>query len=514
MKTQWVLRIICIVALVFFYVALYKVLIPRITAFGCMDDCNNFLGGYFLLHGKQLFSQIFFNHAPFMAPISEFVFWATKPQNLFEIVLRHRQFVMLFGLVSEVLLIIRFGPIALPFALFYELTKFYIGGDRFLAEGLIVYPMTYLLGIAFEKFYKKNLLAVDYFTAALSLWFILFIREPYTLAAAFLFGIILWNKKYWKIKRLALLLLAALSFLTLFSYNVSEFFYNVVYVNQTTLAAENADTGFLGIQIYRSFVYPILIFFQGSWNFFRYIELGLSALFLFVTGVFLWKKEWKWVVLLWITLGLANIRFVLPGQQYYGAFHLLPWYAMTICMTLFMSKGIGKKWVSSVVVAGLTLLLMYVAWSKGSYLHDKIDEHTEFITNYGNVLQVGNVVASLSSPKDTLFLDGSDDAIYLVSKRYSLYPYSWYTSLMPQYKKYTDARTKMFATNPPDFYYIACSAKTTIATLPKIIQTDYARLYNLDHPSCLWVKKSKLPEISDAMWQKAGEQLYYLQPHP
>ena len=508
-------KVILIFLLGLFYVVLYKILIHRLTAFGCMDDCNNFMGGYFLLHGKQLFTQIFFNHAPFMAHLSAFVQFFTHPQNLYELILRHRQFLLLFGLISEIILILRFGISGFMFALVYETTKFYIGGDRFLAEPFIVYPMVYMLGIVYKKFLKEAILRIDYFLVGLCVWFVLFMREPYSLAVLFLFGIFLWGREHGKIKICSLILFFGLSLVTFFSYNPYEFFYNVVYVNKTNLTAENAETGFFGINIYKSFLYPFLIFFQGEWGFFRYIEIGISSLFLFATGIFIWKKQWKFVLVLFVVLGLANIRIVNPGHVYYGAFHLLPWYAMTIFVTCLMFAT-AFKWNKILAIGGfggLLTLVIFTFASKGSYIHDRIDEQTEFITNYGNVLQVGNVVASLSTPKDTLFVDGYDDMIYMVAKRYSTYQYSWYTSLMPQYQKYTDARIHMFRTTPPDFYYGNCPGqKQSYYLLPSFVKDHYVQLYNLKSPSCLWVRKDVLARISQTQWQKAGESLYFLKP--
>src|SRR5579871_1635124 len=134
---------ISIVVLVFFTGVLYKIYIPRINAFGCFDDCNNFMGGYFLLHGKRLFSEIFFNHAPGMAYISYLIQSLFHPRNLYELILRHRQFVILFGFFGNLFLLLRFGWKASGFIILYELSKFYLFGDRFLAEAIIVYPIVY-----------------------------------------------------------------------------------------------------------------------------------------------------------------------------------------------------------------------------------------------------------------------------------------------------------------------------------------------------------------------------------
>ena len=128
---------------------------------------------------------------------------------------------------------------------------------------------------------------------------------------------------------------------------------------------------------------------------------------------------------------------------------------------------------------------------------------------------MGEVVRALSNPGDTLFLDASDDMIYWQAKLPSPYKYSWYTSAMPYFKKYTDDRMKMFKENPPTFYkeFGSCPKKSDIGEnyrLPTFVAERYVRLYNLKSPSCLYVRKDKVEQISEKQWQKAKEHLYSL----
>ncbi|HSD98389.1 MAG TPA: hypothetical protein VLB73_01670 [Patescibacteria group bacterium] len=509
---NFVIRFAAILILLIFYGFLYKLLIPRITAFGCFDDCFNFGGGYFLLHGKMLFSQIFFNHAPFMAHLSSFIQNTTRPENLFALILRHRQFLLIFGFVCESVLLLRFGIAILPIAIIYELTKFYFFGDRFLGEAFIVYPLMYMLGLVFDKYTKNHLIALDYFLVSLCLWFVFFTREPYILAALFLATLIVWGREDKKSKFIAGAMLIFLSLGTVLSYNMPELFFNVWSVN-TTLFVPGKNL-FVNTLI-QGFAYPLFIFFYGQWNFIRYVEIALSVVFLLSNIFFLHKSRLKILTAVWIILGLANLRVIQPGDEYYAAFHLLPWYALFIFATVFLvwQVKLWSKALFAVEISIFAAIVAFVTFSPGSYTHDKIDEQTEFITNYSNVLQVGNVVAALSNPRDTLFLDGSEDMIYVVAKRYSPYQYSWYTSRMPEYTKYTNARLYMFKTSPPDFYYGSCpKQKDPHFLLPDFIANEYTRLYNLKNPSCLWVKKSKLSTISKNQWEKAGESLYFQTP--
>lgn len=510
MKVKRYLLPILLLLLVVFYGVLYKIYIPRVNAFGCFDDCFNFMGGYFLLHGKRLFSEIFYNHNPLMAYVSFLVQYFSHPQSLYELVLRHRQFLLLFSFAFGVLLTVRFRLKAFMFIIMYELTKFYLFGDRFLAEAFVIYPLVYLLGLAWDKFNKIKLNKTDYILAAIFSWFIIFAREPVVPAVLLLFGFIIYSKKWKKNLLLPVSIFTVLSIGTLLLHNIPEFFFNVVTTNSgISFAAETQ--GILGIGIIKIFLYPILLFFGGVWGEFRIVITALSALFICSSAFLVWKKMTKHVLFLWIHLGLLNIRYVEPGKVFYGAFHLLCWYGVFVFSTALMIATIYKKSKQAGLVLGLLFIsiLVFHIVSPSSFLHDKVDTQTEFINNFGIPLQVGNVVNSLSNPNDTLFLDGTDDIIMWVAKRYSSYKYSWYTSVMPNFKKYTDARTEMFVKNPPDFYYGTCIGdKDPVRTLPP--GDAYIRLYNDDKPSCLWVRDTKIRSITDEQWKKAAANHFFL----
>src|SRR3989344_2254810 len=163
-----------ILLLILLYAILYKLYIPRITAFGCFDDCFNYLGGYFIANGKHIYSDFFFNHQLIPPIISYFIQEIMRPINIFDLLLRHRQFLMLFGFLFNALLIVRFKYLALPFIVTFELSKFYVFGDRFLAEGIIVYPLVYLFGIVLIKLSKQKLYSIDYLLSAIFAWFVIF----------------------------------------------------------------------------------------------------------------------------------------------------------------------------------------------------------------------------------------------------------------------------------------------------------------------------------------------------
>lgn len=195
---------------------------------------------------------------------------------------------------------------------------------------------------------------------------------------------------------------------------------------------------------------------------------------------------------------------------------MLVWYGLFIFTSVWLSFATLKnKFLLSFVVLIIFISILNIIISPSYFAREKHDQHAELITNYGRIMQVGEVIRALSKPGDTLFLDGSDDLIYWQAKLPSPYKYVWYTSSMPAFKKYTDARLEMFHDNPPTFYreYGSCPKKTDVAEnyrLPDFIANQYVRLYNFNKPSCLFVRKDELQYISKLQWQKAAESLYTL----
>lgn len=483
------------------YFLLYKIYIPRVNAFGCFDDCFNIVAGYFINEGKILYKEVFFNHQIITPFISSFIQNIANPINIFELVLRHRQFVLFFGFVFNLLLVLRFGVRIAPFIFFFEFTKFYVFGDRFLAENLVVYPLVYNFNLIWEKFNNRKIFTFDFLLAAIFTWFVIFTREPFILLSLFLFGLFLYNKNKIKIKLVSALIFLVLSFLTLSKVPILDYYFNVFTINFETFGGE---LNF--IRVFESFFYPIYLFASSEKNIFRFLLLSLSSLFIFLTLNFLLKKKFKLIILVFLVLFLANIRSVLPGRIFYDAFHMVPWFGLFV-MSIFLLVFNLKKYtflISSILILSLLIFL------PNSFLTEKIDTHKEFIVNYGNYLQVGGVIKNLAAPSDTLFVDGFDELIHWQADLPSPYKYSWYTSIMPRFEKYSDERFLMFQDNPPDFYYGSCpKEKNSFRIMPKEAMKQYQNLYSFGKPTCVFVRKEKIKEIPESNWKKVKEEFNY-----
>jgi hypothetical protein len=499
------------------YVFLYKILMPRVNNFGCFDDCLNYLGGYFMSKGRKLYSEIIFNHQPFMAYISYAIQTIMHPRSIYELLLTHRQFLFLFSFAMNLILLIRFKWPALGFVFFYEFTKYYIFGDRFLAENFIVYPIVYMGGLVFYKMKKSIVSNIDYILSAIFTWFVIFMREPYVILALFIFAIVIIGKSNLNIKKISVLLFISLTTFTLCQIPLRDYIYNVVTITGQTVFKAEANSNILSLKSIGIFFYPIFIFFTNKWNIFQQILAAVDIVFIALI-ILCWikSKSKKLVVTIIVILGLANLREIRPGIIFYGAFHLIQWYGLFLFFIFLMLDYLLDRQKRTIFFLSgiLTLIFVYFLLAPTSYIHEKIDPQYELITNYGRELQIGEVVRKLSKPSDTLFLDGFEDLIYWQSGRISSYKYSLYLSVARGFQMYQKERLLMLINNPPDFYYGLCLNKQDLVQSQISLGGPgrYVRLYDYNKPSCLFVNEKKIPDITLNQWKNAKEFGYTLKP--
>ena len=96
---------------------------PRALSFGCSDDCLNIVAGFFVSKGLHPYRDFFFNHQILMPYISFFVQTISDPINIYELILRHRQTLLLFSFIFNAFLILRFRLSGFLFVLFWLLFR-------------------------------------------------------------------------------------------------------------------------------------------------------------------------------------------------------------------------------------------------------------------------------------------------------------------------------------------------------------------------------------------------------
>src|SRR5258706_10332658 len=260
--------------LVCFLVIINKLYYDRVGSFSFGDEYNNFIAGYFMIKGRALFSQIFFNHQVLMAYISFAIQKVFHPTTLYKLVLYHRLFIIFFSAIFNIFIVIRFKLKALGFVIFYESLKYYLFGNLFLAEAVIVYPFVYLFFLLFEKVEKKVLSPRDIILSGICTWFIIFMREPFIPLAIFFYIFILFEKKIKRITIISFALFIILSLITLLSVSMKDFFYQVILFNLLHKIPSQTQES----SLFQIIFYPFAIFFGGKWNFFRTNIVGLDAI--------------------------------------------------------------------------------------------------------------------------------------------------------------------------------------------------------------------------------------------
>ncbi|HEX8964856.1 MAG TPA: hypothetical protein VF820_00305 [Patescibacteria group bacterium] len=486
-----------------------KIYFDRIVSFSFGDEWNTFILAYFMQKGKVLYSEIFTNHQMLIAYISYFLEIAFHPNTLYKLVFIHRASLILYGFIFDILFLIRFKKKAAGFVITYELTKYYLFGNIFLAESFIVYPLVYLFFLGLEKIKLKKIYNWEIIFAGIITWFVLFMREPYIPLVLFLYISLLIKFKNKKILFSSIILCIFLSIITLLTVPFKDYLQDVFLFNFSTIIPYEAkSSGTSGIGIVKILFYPIFILFWGKWNYFREVLIGGSTIYILFSLYLLFKKKFAIFFYSFIILTLAAVRVVAPGTMFYEAFHMVIWYALFIVTIVYFLSEIAAfanrkiKFIS----LGIFLLWLVFLFSPKSFIWENIDKNIVFTINYAQYYTNGEVIHQLSSKNDTLFADLWDYLIYWQANLSSPYKYSIYTFVMQGYKPFQDARMAMFKTNPPDFYYTFCPKGVYASELlPDFVKNKYIELNHNNMPSCLYIKKSKLASISKDKWSNIAQ---------
>jgi hypothetical protein len=484
-----------------YYIFILQLFYKQLPDLSFVDAFNNYIGGYFMLKGKTLYSQIFFNHQMLMAYISYLIQKVTNPTSLTRLVSYHRLFVLLYSTTADLLLIWRFRYIGFGFVLLYELSDFYLFGNFFLGEAILVYPLIYLFGLAWEKVYKLRYSKKELVLSAIVVWFIIFLRETMIPVALFLYTIFLWSKKPTKYHIISVLIFIVLTSIILLTVPLKDYYFQLVKTNFiNNIPNEAARNNLLGVGILSVFFYPItLLIGPGTWNFFRIDLAGLDSIFLvlffFVTVKL---KQHKRSLMIFIALALAAIRFVPPGTIFYGAFHLLPFFALLIFSVFLMVAEVYKiSQLRQTVNILLLMILCVFGFLVVTFHWFAVSNETfqqKFDRNYGRYYAHGMAVKILAPKNSTLFVDGWDSLIYWVADTPSSYKYSLYYPVMTNIPMFDIPKDEMFHKTPPDFYYTDCEHNAI--NLPQFVQKRYVRLLHNNTPGCLFVTKKILSKVT------------------
>jgi len=421
----------------------------------------------------------------------------------------------MFSLCMDILLICRFRWKALGFVLFFETFKYYLFGNLFLAEALIAQPLVYLLGIILEGIDKKTITFFDLVLGSIFAWFIVFVREPFIPVAVFLLILLFFFKNTNRKKLFSLILFSVFCLLTLFSINLRDYFFQVITLNrQTVLVSGIKQNQLVGIGSIKAFLYPLIVFFDKTLTFFRVILIYLCTNVILIGAYFIYKRKFLLQLgIIFITLGLANLRFASSDTEFYGAFHMIPWFAL-FCFSFYWLleklKSLHKK--IALTLTGFSIIFFVaLILSSPFYIHQKINTQETFTMDYSNYYSVGQVIKLLSAPKDTVLVEGYDTLIYWQADLPSAYKYSLYIPVMKSITVFDKAREEMFNNYPPTFYYTSCDKTGKTDAVPAKILKQYSQLLFAGKPVCLYAQKAKLNNLSKGQTENIQKLGYSVQ---
>ena len=316
-------------------------------SFHFVDEEDNIVLGSYLLREEKLYSDLFSQHQPLAYIGSAGVTKVTEPNTLFLLIKRHREAIIIWSFLWAIILIIRFRWVAVLTLLIYEPMKTFLLGNLFLSESLVVFPLIYLLGwilLADKKIYKWE---TFFLGVCLSISFLLLSPLwPVLLVLTFLI-----IKKLGKLGRLGWLGLLGGVFipilLTLNFISIPDYFFNAFYINFNYYIPMTSKVPLWEI-LFNAFLAPLisLTLWEGRSATLQVIQL-LSVMLL-VNLFILWKiKKYNFVIFIFLILGLINLRFVVPGQQAYSGFHILPWFISLILLTVISIKFTWEKYQQS-----------------------------------------------------------------------------------------------------------------------------------------------------------------------
>ncbi len=489
-----VINYLVIAGLAIFFVLLTILNYYHAVEFSFVDEYNNWVIAKYLLEGKHVYKDIYLNHQMMMAYISTLIQGVLQIDSLYQLVLTHRLLVLLFAFVSNILLIIRFRWVGIAFFLIFELIKYYFFGNLFLGESLIVYPLVYLFGLALLKLKKQKIYKLEYYLTGLLIWFVFFTREPYVPVAGFLYLLLLFGKSQVKEKVISIIIFSFLSLLTLLTVSLPDFVYQVVVVNFTTiLPSEVQSNNVAGIGLLKIIFYPIFIFISGEWTFLRLVEIFVAILFFMGVVFSIYKKQVLFVVVIFLTLALSAVRITEPGKTFYAAFHMLPWFGLFVIASVFLVRSFQRKIIKRLAPVFISIIVVFALAFPNPFIRVNKNMSEVFYEQYSLYFVTGEVVKRLADTNDTLFVNGYDSLVYWHAGVRPSFKYTFYYPETYQIDSFNKEVEKMFAKNPPTFYFQDCIVEGF--DILDQVKKQYTPLQYNGSPTCLFVYNPKVAEM-------------------
>lgn len=500
-------KIVLITVLCVFFLLILKPVQRNAFNFPLRDEEDNIVTGTWVFHGKKLYSNIFFQRQPLPTILSGAIQEATKPNTIYLLIKRHREFILFYSFFWIILLTLRFGSKGLLVGITLEFTKFTLLGNLYHAESLVVYPIVFVIGLIYELNKNKKTSFWDIYFFPVLLLFILFSRE--TLIPFVILSFVLVYVRLELKKRKVFIFSVAITFILymlLFFPFVSfpAFFKTTIPVNFFDFIPSEVHYSWHYVLI-SIFFLPFKLLLYPNSNF--YLIIKLFSILYFISLIYFYKhRQYKNLFISFFLLATLNFR---PAE--FGTFsdgrRFLPWFAGFVGIItlnheiIFTSlKNTYKKAFAALLVTSAFLFLI-VPYG----LHElsiKPDPYTMWYINYSTYFDYGETIKLLSNNDDTLLAVPQQPLIYWQSQLPTSSPYFFTLRYMYERPRIFEQVKDKLRSNPPDFFYIEGSE--TFKEGIKDILENYVVVPKGNDQSKLLVNKNKLQEISDEKWSEVA----------
>lgn len=501
-------NIFLVIGLIVFYSLLFKPTEKNIFSISFVDEDDNFTVGKWLLRDKKIYRDFFFQHQPITPIISSVIQKTFKPNSLFLLIKRHREFVFFLSAFSFIILTLKFGYPVFFTALFYETSKFAIFGNLLLSESLVIPAIIYLLGMLVTLIQNKikTTSHLDLFCVCFSLTYIAFSLLPLApfVICTFISIVYLLPKKRKKFMFLFSIILALLSIICFYKImGFNEYFKDTIFINAIEFIPREVKSPF-PIVLSKIFFSPFISLTLENTGF--YLLLKITSIVYLTTSLFLLlKKSFKIPLISFIFLALLNSRAV-GFNLFYNGFHLLPFYSGLLFLTIYQLRlitGIFGKIVKNLFFFGIlfTMAVFFLSFGYKEYTRVN-DQYNNWYINYSPLFDYGEAIRLLSYPNDNMLAVPGASLVYWQSGLFSSSPYFFTYNFMYESPQLSSDLDNKFRINPPRFLYSEDNMEEN-----KIFgkyRNDYSRVLLRLKPSRLYILKDYIGSISEEKWKSVS----------
>jgi len=473
----------------------------NIFNFRFVDEEINFITGKWILDGVKLYDY-FFNHQPIPSLLSAGIQLFAKPNTIFLLVKRHREFIFFFSIVTWWLVSIRFGRKAWTTGLAILLTRHALLGGLFLSESLVIPFILYVIFLLFDLTIGKDITRIDYWLFPFSLLFVQFNLLPLTPFVIFsiIYFLCLLKRKKIILKAVIPSLIITCLFFLLLLLTMSTWGYinYTIFTNlKEMIPTETKYTFIEAVKLTLFKVFEVWSMPNDIFYIFLKTVSGLLIISWILLGIY---KNWKLVFTEVFIIFLLSIR-PLPIGTGYSGFHFLPWFSGCIALLFFnLDLLLKKRRLAKSVLLFFLLIIStagFVGYSEYSSLPDRFER---WYINYSPAYDCGEIVRLLSLNGDTMFASPDASLIYWQSNLKPNVKYFFVFNFMQQSEVINNQIKSDWKQNPPVFAYIEDNEAYN-----ELLDGGYSRLSRHGKKLNLYIRKDKLTLISHEQWQVVKE---------